>query len=394
MKNLKLIKFTKVTALLLFNVLSFYAASNVNSLPGLVFQNSLGEMAEGKNLHSFNVTNNGVDLIWSVDSEIKNKAKKTINWTGLDLNGNVIFERQIFNEAQNVEEEGLDTSAPQFANNIFSDQERLYLPLITNKGNTKVFEFSKKDTKSNPVKVKTLSNKPLDISSVVLDSSNNILFFANKGLQPFFVKDDGTQVFKFSSADILDKQLNIIDFVEESSGDLLLFGEIIEGDKSRVWLARVTDKGEIIDQEFFSGKPQSMVKNKNQSFALLIDEVINQEHVISLVKPSKLKLKPEWSRVIFTEKYFSPRLDVLTSEDGGYVLAGVKDRGLWISKIDNSGNSVWTYSRNPTDTTELEIVKDVRFSSQGNKFFIAYSAFVLAGRTQKEVIRILRFDEN
>jgi hypothetical protein len=58
------------------------------------------------------------------------------------------------------------------------------------------------------------------------------------------------------------------------------------------------------------------------------------------------------------------------------------------------GDTVWVYARNPKDTGEFEIVKDVRFDFRGNNFFVAYSAFVVEGRTQKEIIKLLRFDES
>ena len=70
---------------------------------------------------------------------------------------------------------------------------------------------------------------------------------------------------------------------------------------------------------------------------------------------------------------------------GGFVLAGVKDRGPWRSRIGASGAEVWTDAQDPRTRKEVEIVASIDLLARGDRLAAVYTAFTVEDRRQKDL---------
>lgn len=87
------------------------------------------------------------------------------------------------------------------------------------------------------------------------------------------------------------------------------------------------------------------------------------------------------------------RFRLAAAPRGGLLVAGVRERGLWLARIDGAGQRVWDSWSDPRRTAELEMTLgiDLQADDRG-RYMLAYSALIAEGRRQVQVVRALRFN--
>ena len=86
----------------------------------------------------------------------------------------------------------------------------------------------------------------------------------------------------------------------------------------------------------------------------------------------------------------NPAFDVAAAPSGGFVVAGTRDRGLWVTHYDSGAAVVWTDHR-PPQPPDVEMVSELKLFERAGTFVLAYGAFVTEGREQRKVVRVVSF---
>jgi hypothetical protein len=100
-------------------------------------------------------------------------------------------------------------------------------------------------------------------------------------------------------------------------------------------------------------------------------------------------LREQWSKPLASDQ-LNPAFDVASVPSGGFVVAGSRDRGLWLTHYDANGGVVWTEHR-PPQPPDAEMIFNMKLLAHGETFALAYTAFRTEGREQRQVVRALTF---
>jgi hypothetical protein len=157
-----------------------------------------------------------------------------------------------------------------------------------------------------------------------------------------------------------------------------------------VWVGRVSPTGEILASISFPGSPKDAARAADGNVAILVESRQAESSQVSM-KMVGPNLKELWTRVLVNRQHVVPSFQLEPVSTGGFIVAGVKDRGLWISRVTSTGADVWTEVHEPQKSAELEIVNYVTLAARKDTFVAAYSAYVVVGREQRKVVRTIRF---
>lgn len=158
----------------------------------------------------------------------------------------------------------------------------------------------------------------------------------------------------------------------------------------RFWLGRVQSDGSIVARAEMEGRPLALEAGKQGSSVVLIEQagVVHRDIV---AKGFDGKFKQQWSRSVVTGQASTSRFKLSGLQDGGFLLVGKRDRGLWLSRIDDSGKEIWVSWTDPRKVADLEMTVDVDLAVRGNNIAVAYTALIVRDRRQFSTVRTMQF---
>jgi hypothetical protein len=160
----------------------------------------------------------------------------------------------------------------------------------------------------------------------------------------------------------------------EADGSMVVAGEQGRFPTATTWVGRVSPRGVILARASFAGRPADIARGSDGTYVVVVE-----------------RGGPEGSEILL--KALAPfRVAPVTT--GGYIIAGAKDRGLWVSRVKADGAEVWVEAHDPLTSPDLEVVSHMELASAQDVFVTAYTAFVVNGREQREVVRAVRFKAN
>lgn len=375
----------------MFSLMSWQSAlaQQVDSIPGLVFEKDLTDKSFGQRLHSLAVEDNHVFVIASLIS--KNNGLRTTSLLQLDLTGNFL-KKESLQALLSQYTKDINFDDPEFASVIFATDDKLYLPFADQDNRITTAELSQQGSPTPTVKSITMaSSQAFDIVGGLKTTGSDLVYFGNTGLQPEIKTLEGRLAVFGPDNLISQSQFALTSAINMQDKHWILWGERITDGQHNSWLVQIDPTGAITKQAEFDGKPLEMVQADNGDIGLLSYQVTNDGYTVSLLSLAAQDFSLNWKKTLLVEQGIAPRLSIQITKDG-FMLAGVKQRGLWLQHVDLKGNIKWTYNRQPTDTEQLEMISSFKFESVQEAFFVAYTAYIVVGRTQYEVTKLIRFD--
>ena len=180
----------------------------------------------------------------------------------------------------------------------------------------------------------------------------------------------------------------------ESDGSMVVAGEQGTFPNSTTWVGRVSPRGLVLARTSFPGRPADLARGSDGTYVILVERTgpEGSEILLKALAPDFSEL---WTRTLMSrQRMMAASFRVAPVTSGGYIIAGAKDRGLWVSRVKADGTEVWVEAHDPLTSPDLEMVSRVELASSQDVFVTAYTAFVVNGREQREVVRAVRFKAN
>lgn len=157
---------------------------------------------------------------------------------------------------------------------------------------------------------------------------------------------------------------------------------------AQIWIGKLSSKGELERAITVPGRTGSAAALREGGYAIVTSQAGARgfDVTLRLFGPDMR----ERSSSPIVKDQVNPEFAVVAAPRGGFLVAGTKDRGLWVSQFGADGRAIWTETRTPTPP-EAEMVFNLRLLSVGDTFFLPYTAFTLDGREQRQSIRVLKF---
>ena len=179
----------------------------------------------------------------------------------------------------------------------------------------------------------------------------------------------------------------------EADGSMVVAGEQGRFPTATTWVGRVSPRGVILARASFAGRPADIARGSDGTYVVVVERggPEGSEILLKALAPDLTEL---WTRTLMSRQRIPATFRVAPVTTGGYIIAGAKDRGLWVSRVKADGAEVWVEAHDPLTSPDLEVVSHMELASAQDVFVTAYTAFVVNGREQREVVRAVRFKAN
>jgi hypothetical protein len=231
------------------------------------------------------------------------------------------------------------------------------------------------------------SGKP-ELARLVPMPDGRILTVGTLGTRPFVaaLSADGTVAWQR----VLDQEnVNLDDGAPTTDGGVMVIGrQGADPSATRVWVAKLSAKGEVEREAAFDGWLGSIAQGTGGGYLLAITDRARAASVtLTGLGPA---LETRWTRPMPAGQPATPAFRVRPIRGGGYIVAGIKDRGLWVARIGDDGTPVWTDAQSPAPP-QVETALNVELLSRDEAFFVVYTVFAIDGKEQRQLVRVIRF---
>jgi hypothetical protein len=231
------------------------------------------------------------------------------------------------------------------------------------------------------------SGKP-EIARLVPMPDGRILTVGTLGTRPFaaVLSADGTVAWQR----VLDQEnVNLDDGAPTADGGVIVTGrQGADPSATRVWVAKLSAKGDVEREAAFDGWLGSIAQASSGGYLLAITDRARAASVTLTGLGPALDIR--WTRPMPAGQPATPAFRVRPVRGGGYIVAGIKDRGLWISRIGDDGAPVWTDAQ-PPKPPQVEAALNVELLARDDAFFVLYTVLAIDGKEQRQLVRVIRF---
>lgn len=360
-------------------------------IPGSVVRTTLSSSERDYELRGVALSINGSMIELLIAARNKNRAEaESLVWASVDASGRILSEQDPLASLSSLDASRVNLHSPKIGNQFAFPRETGFLWLPMTNGE---IQFLRLDRSRKPTLVTRKINSPSPISGESLTKNSEWLdVIAGNGAQPLVV---GIDTHGQPAAEYLPRADGVVPIkvLFESNGGAMLIGEKGTFPNTTVWVGRVSPQGEIVGSASFPGRPKDMARGSDGNYVVLIERTTEKGAEV-LIKAFSPTLGELWTQALISGQHLVPSFHIAPVVTGGFIVAGVKDRGLWISRVKANGTPVWTEEHPPLKSTELEMVSQVQLVFSKDVFVTAYSAFIVVGREQREVVRTVRFTAN
>jgi hypothetical protein len=157
---------------------------------------------------------------------------------------------------------------------------------------------------------------------------------------------------------------------------------------AEIWAAKLSSRGDVEQTITLPGRTGSIAALKGGGFALVSSRAGTRGFDVTL-RVLGPDMRERSANQLVTDQV-NPAFSVVATPSGGFVVAGSKDRGLWVSEFAPDGRPLWTEMRKPAPP-DAEMVFNLQLASTNDTVFLPYTAFTLEGREQRKSVRIIKF---
>jgi hypothetical protein len=175
-----------------------------------------------------------------------------------------------------------------------------------------------------------------------------------------------------------------------ADGQLLALVESASLGDPGFWVGAVAADGSTPGPQLrSSGRPLAMAVQPDGRSAVIytVAGVQTQDIMVKGITPGR---ELAWTRTLVERQTAVTRFDIVPMPRGEFLVAGKKDRGLWLGRLSRDGAETWQAWRDPRARGDLEITLDVDVAEARDHLTVGYSALVVADRRQTSVVRTLQ----
>lgn len=207
------------------------------------------------------------------------------------------------------------------------------------------------------------------------------------------IRPDGTTV----AQRVLTTPAVVIEDVQPTlDGGLIVIGrqaamskEAASDDALPLWMGKFSSKGDFERETKLSGRSPSIASLSNGDFVVSLFQAQARTQDLE-VRVLDRDLRQKWTKTVVTgQAPTAPAFQVAAMASGGFVVAGAKDRGLWVTEFGPKGEVIWTDAKTPAPP-EMEMVFNLKLLSSRQSTYVAYTAFTAADREQRQQVRLAR----
>ncbi len=237
--------------------------------------------------------------------------------------------------------------------------------------------------------IRPLRSAPAGISirAVVRQRDGKLLLAGSQGANPWLAEAqaDGALL---SQHRLEPQGAYLVRVVPEPDGSRVVLGEKAGAPESSTWIARIAPGGRVLAQASIPGRALDLARGTDGGYAVLSARIraAKYDTVLTVLGPS---LDKRLERTLLAGQFVITDWRIGATGSGQYVIAGVQNRGLWLSQVQPDGTVTWTLARIPEQRDDLEMVRRLELLPGGDTFFVVYSAYVVREREQRQVVRVL-----
>ena len=241
-------------------------------------------------------------------------------------------------------------------------------------------------------KVVSLGLPSVEVRGLRSHAPQRFVVVGSAGMVPFCAEldSDGNVLRKWVLRDIVGA---VVVAQPTADGGLVALIDTSTSSDTALTVARVQADGVLGARVDRSGQAMDLVSLRDGGLA-----VTYARSRVATYEVRLLTLAPDASSVrgdveLLVTSTTPGRFRLGAAPQGGVVVAGVRERGLWVGRFDGSGQTLWDARTDPRRREDLELTLGVDLQSDGRgRFLLAYSALVTEGRRQISVVRALRFN--
>lgn len=362
-------------------------------IPGVVVRTTVSDPESDYGLRGATLSGNGTkaELIMAAWPKGRRSESESIIWATVDSSGRVSSKQNAFGTLSPAAATSLIGHVPASGIGFVFARNRELLLLPKANGGLRLVQLARSD-KPALIRDVNIEGRSLIVRRVVAKNNDHFVLLGNVGAQPVIVTVDidGKTIMEHT---LQEEGMTIVSALFEPDGNTLIVGQQGTSINPIAWIGRVSSRGEVLTKTTFTGRPTDIARGHDGNYVVLIERGSADGSEI-LMRSLAIDLSEQWTRSLVNRQKLVIPFRLAPVGTGGFIVAGIKDRGLWLSRVKSDGAEMWTEAHDPLASPELEMVSQVELASTQDVFVAAYTAFVVVGREQREVVRAIRFIVN
>jgi hypothetical protein len=233
-----------------------------------------------------------------------------------------------------------------------------------------------------------LPSSDVDVQQLVQSTGGQLLALGVANNRPFVaeIAGDGKTVWQQPIA--ADPALIDMGRPTRDGGVIVVGRRGLNVDAQEVWIAKLSARGGLERSMTVAARGGAVAPLAGGGYGVITWAAGARGFDVTL-RAITDDMRERWSKSLIADQV-NPAFDIAATPSGGFIVAGSKDRGLWVTNYDADGGVIWTDHRVP-QPPDVEMVFNLQLIARGDTFVLPYTAFTLEGREQRQSVRVLTF---
>jgi hypothetical protein len=364
------------------------------AIPGSSPRITLSDPARDYELRAAALSPDGatIHMISAAYSKGRPSDSVSLIWTIADASGRVVSQRDPLAMLPPADAASLAASGPDAGTGLaLTSDGGAFLVLQNSTGDVRLVRLPRA-TESAIARVIDVGGRAPVIRRVLTTPTDHLLLVGSVGTQPLVatLSTDGKVLTRY---ELHEDVMTIVSAVVDADGGAVVVGEKGVFPDATTWVGRLSARGDVLKTTEFPGQPADIARGGDGTYLVLIEKTGAAASEM-LAKGLGPDLAERWARSLVTGVRGGTSFRASPVRTGGFIVAGTKNRGLWVSRLKADGTEAWTDASDPASSPEMEMVSHLELVSARDIFAAAYSASVVVGREQRRVARAIRFTAN
>jgi hypothetical protein len=228
----------------------------------------------------------------------------------------------------------------------------------------------------------------VDVQQLVQTTGGQLLALGVANNRPFVAEIAGDGKTAWQQPIAADPALIDMGRPTRDGGVIVVGRRGLNVDAQEVWIAKLSARGALERSMTVAARGGAVAPLAGGGYAVVTHAAGARGFDVTL-RVLTDDMRERWSKSLVADQV-NPAFDVAGTPSGGFIVAGSKDRGLWVTNYDVEGRVIWTDHRVP-QPPDVEMVFNLQLIARGDTFVLPYTAFTLEGREQRQSVRVLTF---
>jgi hypothetical protein len=388
MMKMRIVCLATVCALALSGVVPAGATSD--TIPGSVVRTTVADAERDYELRGAALSADGAttELMIAARPSVRPADPQSLVWASVDASGRVLSQQNTLEKLSLADAASVNQLTPGAGSGFTFIGGRGLLVLPAAERGIHILRLSRQN-ESVAVRPVDFGDGSLVLRRTLATSDDRLILVGSLGDKSLLaeISADGRTINAYPPRE---PGMTAVGAVLEADGNIVVVCEQGGSGASQTWVGRVSPRGEVLAKKSFPGRPTDIARGADGTLVALV-EVAGPDGSVVVLKAMAPDFSDRWTRSLISRQRLVTTFRIAPVASGGYIVAGTKDRGLWLSRVRSDGAEVWTEWHEPEKSSDLEMTSNVELVSTQDIFVAAYTAFVVAGRRQRQVVRTIRF---